>query len=75
MGQYGKVLCAQTGGGALNDNDGNVRCGVGNCLKDDLGQVICFKEQGGDISIDEYGKVKCQGGCEDGKRSRCEKAR
>ena len=49
--------------------------GLGNRLKDDLGRVRCSKVQGGDISIDEYGKVKCEGGCEAGKRSRCEEAR
>ena len=75
MDQYGKVFCAQPGGGAINDNDDNVRCGVGNCLKDDLGRVRCSKVQGGDASMDENGRVTCQGGCENGKMSLCEEAK
>lgn len=61
---YGKVFCADAGGGAIRDRYGNVQCGTGYCAKDNLGQVWCSKVRGGGAAVDSYGEVKCFEGCE-----------
>ena len=73
--QYGKVFCAQPGGGALRDRYGNVKCGTGYCERDREGEVWCSRTQGGGAAIDSYGKVKCFKGCEPGTAERCEEGR
>src|SRR5215831_4976745 len=52
MDQYGKVLCAKEGGGAVRDRYGNVKCGLGSCATDDLGQVKCSSQPGGGATVD-----------------------
>jgi len=73
--RFGKVFCADLGGGAVRDKYGKVLCGVGNCAKDYLENVWCSKEQGGGAAVDSYGKVKCLGGCEAGSTERCQEAK
>ena len=73
--QYGKVFCANEGGGAMRDQYGDVKCGVGFCAKDDMGEVKCSTKPGGGAQMDSNGKVKCLGGCQSAKRQLCEKGR
>ena len=61
---HGKVLCADAGGGAIKDTYGDVQCGVGYCERDSRGQTWCSKEPGGSAAPDQYGNVKCLGGCQ-----------
>ncbi len=68
---YGKVFCADAGGGAVKDKYGMVLCGTGACAKDYLEQVWCSKEPGGGAAVDSFGKVKCLGDCEPGSSARC----
>jgi hypothetical protein len=75
MDQYGKVLCAREGGGAIRDRNGVVRCGAGMCAVDDEGRVMCSSRPGGGAAMDSYGKVQCLGACEVGTEARCEAAR
>jgi hypothetical protein len=72
---YGKVFCADVGGGAMRDKYGMVLCGTGYCAKDYLEQVWCSKETGGGAAVDSYGKVKCLGGCEPGSHKLCREGR
>lgn len=72
--QFGKVYCAEPGGGAIKDRHDNVQCGVGYCESDDLGQVWCSKKPGGGAKVDSHGKVKCLGGCEIGTANLCQEA-
>lgn len=72
--QFGKIYCADIGGGAIRDQFAKVQCGVGYCAKDITGQVWCSKEQGGAAALDSNGKVKCLGGCEAGTASLCKEA-
>jgi hypothetical protein len=71
---YGKVFCAEAGGGAVKDKYGKVRCGIGYCAKDYLEQVWCSREPGGSAAVDSYGKVKCLGGCEVATSKLCQEA-
>jgi hypothetical protein len=71
---YGKVFCADTGGGAIRDRYGKVLCGIGYCAKDNLGQVWCSKERDGGVAVDSYGEVKCFGGCEIASSKLCKEA-
>jgi len=48
-----------------------VRCGIGNCATDDLGQVKCSTKPGGGATSDSNGKVKCLDGCADGTPELC----
>jgi hypothetical protein len=62
-------------GGAIRDRYGNVKCGVGNCATDELGQIKCSTTPGGGAAIDSYGKVKCLDGCADATQQLCEVGR
>ena len=72
---YGKILCAAAGGGAIKDGSSKVQCGVGFCAMDELGKVWCSKEPGGAAAVDSYGKVKCVGGCDAGSENLCQEAK
>ncbi len=69
--RFGKIYCADAGGGAMKDQFANVQCGVGYCAKDKFGHVWCSKEPGGGAATDSTGKVKCLGGCDEGSPSQC----
>src|SRR5262249_1142620 len=73
--QYGKILCAREGGGAMRNRDGEVKCGLGYCAMDDLGEVKCSTQRGGDAMLDSNGKVKCLGECQPASASLCEAGR
>ena len=73
--QYGKVFCAKEGGGAMRDQDGKVKCGVGYCAADDQGRMQCSTRPGGGAATDSNGKVKCLGGCKRATAQLCEAAR
>jgi hypothetical protein len=72
--QYGKVYCAQPGGGAVKDDHGNVQCGAGYCERDSFGKVWCSRVRGGGAKLDDHGVVQCLGGCEPGTPEHCSKA-
>ena len=73
--QYGKVFCAQEGGGAVKNRYGTVMCGVGYCAADDTGRLLCSARPGGNVARDSYGKVTCAGGCQDAQAQLCEDLR
>ncbi len=73
--QYGKVFCANEGGGAIRDQYGDVKCGVGSCAKDDLGEIWCSAKPGGGAATDSNGKVKCLGQCRRATAQLCAGAR
>jgi len=72
--RFGKVFCAENGGGAIKDKHGDVQCGVGYCAKDYLDEVWCSKEKGEAAAVDLHEKVKCLGGCEPGSSKLCKEA-
>lgn len=73
--EYGKIFCAEAGGGAMRDESGKVQCGVGYCARDELGHVFCSKKPGESAAVDSYGKVKCVDGCDAGSEKLCREAR
>jgi hypothetical protein len=72
---YGKVRCAQPGGGVIRDQHGNVLCGVGYCATDDTGRALCSTRPGGNVARDWYNKVTCAGGCQAAQAQLCEDLR
>ena len=72
--QYGKIYCAEAGGGALRNAKGKVVCGKGDCSADGLQKVWCSKEVGGGAAINSNGKVVCLGGCEEASSEYCREA-
>lgn len=73
--QYGKVFCAQEGGGAVKNRYGTVMCGVGYCATDNSGEILCSLKPGGSAAIDSDGKVKCLMGCQPATERLCEPPR
>ena len=72
MDSNGKLHCAKRGGGAIRDEYGNVRCGVGYCTADDTGRLLCSTTLGGNITRDSYGKVTCEEGCREAQAQLCQ---
>lgn len=70
----GKVFCAaERYGTAVRDGQGQIVCGLGNCVQDILsGQIMCSREPGGD-AVRALDGVKCLGGCEPATPAYCER--
>ena len=62
----GRVICALPGGGAAQDSLGRVETGLGQCVQDDLGRVMCSALPGGGAAVDGLGRAVCSGGCVSG---------
>lgn len=73
--RYGKIYCANAGGGAVKDRTGNVVCGVGYCAEDYLGKIWCSQKPEGGAEADRQGEVKCLGDCAPGSARLCSEAR
>ena len=72
--QDGRVFCAaERFGTAVQDGQGEVVCGLGNCVQDILsGQIMCSREPGGD-AVRTLDGVRCFGGCEPATPAHCER--
>ena len=66
---------AKAGGGAVRIESGEVKCGIGYCATDKLGNLKCSTKAGGGAATDSYGKVQCLGGCQDASKQLCEAAK
>ena len=75
MDSNGRLRCAKRGGGMIRDQYGNLLCGIGYCAADDTGRLLCSTTPGGNVSRDSYGKVTCEGGCQDAQVQLCEDLR
>ena len=75
MDANGKLRCSKTGGGLIRDQYGNLLCGIGYCAADDTGRLLCSTRSGGNVGRDSYGKVTCEGGCQDAQAQLCEDLR
>ena len=54
----GKVVCAPPVGGAAVDGMGQVVTGRGECVRNDMGQVVCSDSPGGGAAVDAMGRVR-----------------
>jgi len=68
----GHPVCAPPNGGIAKDSFGQVVCGDGQCVINDIGQVACSNQSGGFATIDSVGKIVCTGGCSQGSQNKCE---
>ena len=70
----GQVFCAaERFGTAVQNDQGEVVCGLGSCVQDILsGQIMCSREPGGD-AVRTLDGVKCLGGCEPATPAYCER--
>ena len=73
-GRDGRVFCAvERYGTADLDEQGEVVCGLGNCVLDITGgQIMCSREAGGD-ALRGIDGVTCSGGCEPATPAYCER--
>lgn len=72
---YGKIYCANAGGGAMKNRNGKVVCGVGYCAEDYLGEIWCSEKPEGGAAGDRNGEVKCLGDCAPASARLCSEAR
>ena len=69
--RYRAAWCAPASGTAMKDRYDEVVCGVGACLRDIRGDIVCASEPGGATSTDVSGKASCAGGCVPASRQAC----
>jgi hypothetical protein len=69
----GQVFCAPPGGGIGINSVGQVLCGPGQCVTNNLGGIICSSQPGGAATISNMGQVVCVGGCVQANASYCQK--
>jgi hypothetical protein len=69
----GQPVCAPANGWITKDALGQPVCGLGQCLKNALGQYVCSSQPGGYAALNALGRVVCTGGCETASRSSCQR--
>lgn len=69
--RYGDPQCSGSGGDAVLDRYGAAVCGVGRCVTERDGTVMCSTQPRGSAALDRYSKAVCTGGCEPAQASRC----
>lgn len=69
--RYGDPYCSGSGGDAVLDRYGTAVCGVGRCVVQNDGEVMCSAEPRGSAALDRYSKAVCTSGCEPAQASRC----
>jgi hypothetical protein len=69
------VWCAPEQGGIEQRPNGEVFCGVGQCIKMTNGAVICSNQPNGRSALNYIGQAVCAGACVPGKQSLCIKAK
>lgn len=60
---YGDWHCSASGGDAVLNRAGNPVCGVGRCVADLHGEVMCSREPRGGAALDRYSTAVCVSGC------------
>jgi hypothetical protein len=69
--RYKAAWCAPANGTASKDRYDEVVCGVGACLRDVRGELLCAAEAGGATVTDVSGTTTCAGGCVPASQSAC----
>ncbi len=71
----GKLVCAPPGGTITTDKNGDVVCGKGSCVTNNLGMTLCSALPGGNAVINGDGKAVCYGLCVSASQNICVGAR
>ncbi len=71
----GTLWCAPVDGGIGQRPNGEVFCGVGQCMNMTNGAVVCAAKEGGRTSLNYIGQAVCAGNCVPGKQALCVKAK
>lgn len=71
----GNIVCAPPGGNIMTNKDGMVVCGLGQCVTNRNGIVLCSAQPGGTASINELGMAVCTGKCVSPSKNNCKGAR
>ena len=69
----GNVWCAPEQGGIGQRPNGEVFCGVGQCMNMTNGAVVCSNQPNGRTALNYIGQAICAGSCVPGKQSVCVK--
>jgi hypothetical protein len=70
--RYGAWFCSSPGGDAILNRVGNPVCGVGSCVVDIHGEVMCSTVPRGSAAIDMYAKAVCTSGCKPALAENCQ---
>lgn len=70
--RYGDWHCSGPGGGAVLDRYSQPACGIGRCVTDSRGEVMCSSMPGGRAAINRYGDAVCSEGCLHANRYNCQ---
>jgi hypothetical protein len=69
----GQPVCAPPNGSIAKDALGQPVCGLGQCMKNVLGQFVCSSQPSGYAALNVLSQVVCTGGCEAASRSSCQR--
>lgn len=69
--RYDAWFCSAPGGDIARNRHGELVCGVGLCVIDSRGDVLCSKAARGPSAIDRTGVAVCSQGCEMAQAKRC----
>jgi hypothetical protein len=69
--RYDDWFCSAPGGDIARNRHGELVCGVGLCVIDSRGDVLCSKAARGPSAIDRTGVAVCSQGCEMAQAKRC----
>jgi len=68
----GQVYCSPPNGSIKLNQVGEILCGVGQCVTNSLGQMLCSSQPGGSAIIAALGNTLCTGGCVPASASLCQ---
>jgi hypothetical protein len=71
--RYGDWHCSGSGGDAVLNRVGNPVCGVGRCVADIHGEVMCSREARGGAALDRYSTAVCASGCAPARAELCKR--
>jgi hypothetical protein len=69
--RYGDWYCSGAGGDATLNRTGAPVCGIGRCVADIHGEVMCSTEPRGAAALDRYSKAVCTTDCAPARADLC----
>lgn len=71
----GNIVCAPPGGTILTNKDGMIVCGLGQCVVNKNGTILCSAQPGGTAFLNDAGVAVCTGICMSPSKNNCKGAR
>lgn len=71
----GNIVCAPPGGTIMANKDGMIVCGLGQCVVNKNGTILCSAQPGGTAFVNDMGVAVCAGVCITPSKNNCKGAR